>query len=278
MIEKFEWVTTGYCTALERIARRDGRFRHIRFPATLGILQHSTLGTILFDTGYAPRFFDATRYFPYKIYRYATPVFSRKEISAKAQLERRGIDPLSVKHILLSHFHGDHVCGLKDFPNAQFYCHAAALEQWASLRGFGAVRNGLLPDLFPDDFQARCTVLNTRNALDDPFFGMYWDVFGDGSVRMPWLPGHGRGQLGAQFQCKGQSWFLVADAAWFADAVYQNILPSPVVRLFFDDWKAYKTTLVQLQRYHQAHPGTIILPSHCQKQFNAVNDLDNTAM
>lgn len=270
MIEQFQWLSTGYCTALERVARRDGQFRHIQFPAPFGVLHHRTQGIVLFDTGYSPRFFEATRHFPYRMYRYATPVFTRPEASAKAQLERQQIDPAEVRHILLSHFHGDHVCGLRDFPNAQFYCHEEALEQLNTHTGFQAARKGLLPDLFPADFRERCHVFTADNALPDPIFGSVWDVFGDGSITMPWLPGHGKGQIGARFDCAGQSWFLTADAAWFAAAIRHNILPSALVRLFFDDWKAYQQTLAKLQLYASHHPTTRMIPSHCQDSFEQV--------
>lgn len=267
MMKVFNWISTGYCTALEAIAQRGGGFHEIEFPAHFGLLQHEQLGPVLFDTGYSMRFFEATQVYPYKLYQKATPVFTSPEQSAVAQLKRMGIEPESVQHILLSHFHGDHVCGLKDFPNARFYCHREALEELKAKDGFRAVSAGLLPDLFPSDFESRCVLLDESNALYDPYFGHKWDVFGDQSVEMVYLPGHGRGQIGARFTVDDRQVFLVADAAWLGVAITEGKLPLPVVRLFFDNWAAYKKTLNALRAYHKNYPKTLLIPTHCSKKY-----------
>jgi glyoxylase-like metal-dependent hydrolase (beta-lactamase superfamily II) len=262
MITAFHWLSTGYCTALERVAKKGGRFKHIQFPAMVGLLEHSQLGWILFDTGYSERFFTATQRFPGRIYRYATPVFTEPEQSIVAQLKARGIDPLSIRHVLISHFHADHICALKDFPTATFYCHEKALQQYQTLSGFKAVKKALLADLFPDDFAARCQLFHPQNALPDPYFGHRWDVFGDQSLEFVDLPGHGCGQLGLRFQVNGKPIFLLADAAWLDENFKENLRPNPIVRLFFDDWAAYQHTLTQLHQYYLNHPEVQMIPTH----------------
>lgn len=263
MIQQFEWLHTGYCTAHEAVGMRGGRWKEVTFPANFGLLMHETEGPVLFDCGYSNRFFEATAQFPYRIYRYVTPVFIRPELSPLELLRTRGIAPESVRHILISHFHGDHVCALRDFPNARFYCHQKAMDQFRQVSGWSAVKRGILPDLFPDDFEDRCVLLGDFNALPDPDFGQKWDVFGDGSIEMPYLPGHGCGQMGARFKVQGETVFLLADAAWFMAAITENRLPHPIVRLFFDDWTAYRDTLTRLQRYHEQFPAVRMIPTHC---------------
>jgi glyoxylase-like metal-dependent hydrolase (beta-lactamase superfamily II) len=45
------------------------------------------------------------------------------EVTAVRQLVRLGMDPGSVRHIVLTHLHFDHAGGLADFPQAQVHVH-----------------------------------------------------------------------------------------------------------------------------------------------------------
>lgn len=60
-IKSLKLYDTGYCTHPEKIAYSKGSWKQICFPATVGLLQHPELGYILFDTGYAGHFKEATK-------------------------------------------------------------------------------------------------------------------------------------------------------------------------------------------------------------------------
>ncbi|MGQ0421948.1 MBL fold metallo-hydrolase, partial [Bacillus sp. HC-Mk] len=66
-IKSLKLYDTGYCTHPEKIAYSKGSWKQICFPATVGLLQHPSLGYILFDTGYAGPFKEATKKFPYSV-------------------------------------------------------------------------------------------------------------------------------------------------------------------------------------------------------------------
>ena len=70
----YELFADGHCKQLEAFALRGGRGKMITFPSTMALLRHPQDGAILFDTGYAERFFSATASLPYAIYRWITPV------------------------------------------------------------------------------------------------------------------------------------------------------------------------------------------------------------
>jgi len=154
---KATFFTTGYATALKRIAQRGSAWKEIKFHATCVLLEHPTEGYILFDTGYAPRFFAETRKWPMKIYAKATPVVSTENQTIKAQLAVKEIEPIDIKHIIISHFHGDHIAGLKDFPTAHLWCSKTGWREANSLKGFKAVKKGIIPNLIPEDFADRVT-------------------------------------------------------------------------------------------------------------------------
>ena len=139
--------TAGYCTSHEHHALRGGRRTEIRFPATYGVILHPEAGWILFDTGYTDRFHQATRRLPGSLYAKLTPVTIPAEEEAVAEVRNMGIRPEDIRHIIVSHFHADHVGGLRDFPNATFYCTRAAFEQMNRLNGWRAVRRAHWPSM-----------------------------------------------------------------------------------------------------------------------------------
>ena len=262
----FELLTAGYCMAGRHHALRGAPKESIRFYATYGMWEHPTLGYILFDTGYTRRFYEETKSFPASVYARMTKVDVKEEDEAVTVLRRHGIQPEDIKHIVVSHFHSDHVCGLKDFPDATIICTREAYEHAKSKRGFAAVRRGYLPGLMPSDIEDRVWCINfDHHSGEDPDLGPLVDLFADGSIHVCQLPGHARGQIGALFTSNGHTVFLASDAAWLDESYRENHLPHWLVRSFFDSWGAFKSTLSKVHAYHKAHPETIIVPCHSNK-------------
>ena len=84
--DSFRLLDTGYCLASEHHIIRGGRRRQVACHALVALLRHPTRGWVLFDTGYAPRLLDATRGWPFRMYRWATPLRLRAEWSAARRL------------------------------------------------------------------------------------------------------------------------------------------------------------------------------------------------
>lgn len=271
---KFSLEVAGYCEASKSYALSGERHESIKFFATFTHIEHPTHGHILFDTGYTRRFYDVTRNLPFKLYAKLTKVFIEEDGEAKNILAKKGISPSEINYIIISHFHADHIGGLRDFPNAQFVCSQVAYENIKNERGITALTKGFIPDLLPDDFCERLQLISFEEPTwTDDVLGGIVDFFGDESVQLCNLEGHAKGQIGALLEAD-QPIFLVADAAWLQDN-YKNLhLPNPVVRLFFDSWKNFKASLLKIHTYHQHHPETLIIPCHCERTyFDIVNTL-----
>lgn len=293
-IQQIHFLRAGYCTHREWVTIRGGTFRSVRFPAGFACIQHPTMGLILFDTGYSERFLIETSSYPASLYRYLTPVYFNESDRALNQLQRMGYDAQDVAIIIISHFHGDHIAGLRDFPRAQFLYAAEAYEQVRNLQGLTAVRAGYLPNLLPDDFEERSIAITfnpsfavpssrsmTMSALskgstpapsfwpmhaalppESPFTSGI-DLLGDGSLIAVDLPGHAEGQIGLLVSTNQQDYFLCADAAWSSKAVRFNLPPHPLAGLVMSNRQSYQATFNKLIQLYQRFPSLQIVPSHC---------------
>lgn len=269
---KATFFSTGYTTALKRIAQRGGALKEIKFHATCVLLEHPTEGYILFDTGYAPRFFEETKQWPMKIYALATPVFSEENQTIKAQLASSKIEPTDIKHIIISHFHADHIAGLKDFPTAQLWCSRTAWREAESLKGFAAIKKGIIPNLIPNDFKSRVTFFEEKERKErKDALAAYYDIFSDESLQIVNLPGHARGQIGALFtENNNQKFLLAADAFWLSESLEKNKYPSRIVGLFIDNWEDYQRTFQKIRSFMHSAPEVEIVSCHCPRTLERV--------
>jgi hypothetical protein len=126
---KLKCFTTGYATGNRRIVERNSRSIPTRFHAMVGLLDHPTHGLTLFDTGFAPRLQSLSGIAPW-IYDRLLPAKATQKLAIASQLDRLGIKPADIARIIVSHFHPDHIAGLRDFPNADLIASLTACKQY----------------------------------------------------------------------------------------------------------------------------------------------------
>ncbi len=262
-----ELFTTGYCVASEHHILRGGAHRAIHCHALVGLIRHPRHGPVLFDTGYARRMLTATSRWPYRIYRYLLPMQLRPELEAVAQLRVRGLAPETVRMIILSHMHADHIAGLVDFPQARVVLTVEALLSVHGAHGLAALRAGNLPGLLPADLADRATLLPAFGGPPLPHLGPTHDLFGDGSLLLVALPGHARGQIGALVASEAGPVLLAADGAWTRRSFRELRPPDGPASLLADDRQALNATLAALHAFSQARPEVRIVPTHCPEAF-----------
>ncbi len=276
---KINILHAGYCTAPEHIAIHGGRWRTIRFPAMFALFRHPKFGAMLFDTGYSYRFFDETKRFPKRIYRWLTPVTLREEELAVNQLSTFDLQPRDISHIFISHFHADHITALPDFPAARFVYlpHAFSRLRGPSTRSGQAssedLKHAFLRGLIPTDFDSRSQEvdINKTILLSEEYapFKTGYDLLGDESLIGVELPGHAFGQMGLFARDESDKlFFFVADAAWLKQSIVENRPPHKVANFLFPDPEAYRKTLKDLQTFYFTHPETHVIPSHCEETIS----------
>lgn len=258
---------TGFCLAWEHHLLQGGRHLPIACHSLAALLCHPQHGWLLWDTGYAPRMLDVTRRLPFSIYRYATPLHLQPELAVAAQLRRWKLKPGDIRRVIISHFHADHIAGLRDFPQAELIASRPAYDDVSARRGLDALRRAFIPALLPDDFRKRATLLASFDGPALPALGPTCDLFGDRSLLLVPLPGHARGQMGLLAHTGRGSILFAADGCWLRRSLRERRPPARVTHLFVDHPQAVRTTIERLHDFAQACPDVIIVPSHCPEAF-----------
>jgi glyoxylase-like metal-dependent hydrolase (beta-lactamase superfamily II) len=246
MIEEVRAFDGGYCRHLLALVDRR-TWKVVRFPAVFLALRHRREGWIVVDTGYGGRFQVATRRFPQRFYRWVLPVTERG--SVRATLAAGGIDIGEVRHLVVTHFHADHVGGLGEFAGALVHHHEDALRSLQALVAWRQVRAAFLADLVPEWLPAQARPVAERAfgaAADLPL--AEHDLFGDGSVHLVLLPGHAPGQLGVKFVAPGHGPALyAADAYWRRCQIAGTVTPlRPALEVQWNK-AAYLDTVARLR-------------------------------
>jgi len=204
-----------------------------------------------------------TRRLPWRLYRAATPLRLRPELAVAAQLARLGLTAAEVRTIVVSHFHADHLCGLRDFPEARVVASRAGYAEAARRAGLRALQRGFVPALLPADFPDRTDLLPPLEGPPLGPLGPAHDLFGDGLLRLVELPGHARGQLGLLARTERGEILFAADGAWLRRAVRERRPPHACTHAFVDDPLAVAATLERLHAFHRERPEVILAPTHC---------------
>ncbi len=173
-------------------------------PDTLPVnvfLVHHPAGLCLFDTGqtaraatpgYHPRWHPFLRLARFEL---------APEDEIGAQLRRRGVDPESVRWVVLSHLHTDHVGGVGAFPGAEVI---VSRVEWERARGLAGRLRGYVPQHWP---AGEPVLVDLAGPAVGPFPGSF-DLSGDGRLLLLAAPGHTPGHL-ALLACDGAGGFFL---------------------------------------------------------------------
>ncbi len=240
----------GYCRQLLFFIDRRS-WQWVRFHAVFLVIKHPREGWVLIDTGYGGRFREATEDWPYCLYRYVTPATMAG--TASDALRSGGIDPAEIHHLIVTHFHADHVGGLGEFAHAKIHYNADAWKTLAQLAPFRQLRAAYLPKLIPDWLPAQSQPISAEQFSYDEKLGFpVHDLFGAGLIKLIDLPGHAPGQVGVLIQAEEGQVLYAADAFWRSSQIDASIdLLPPALHVQWDR-RAYQRTIESLRVLQKA--------------------------
>ena len=179
------------------------------------LIETDAHGLVLIDTGYGLRDVDHPHRDPARITRFMRGLLNirlREEETAFRQIEALGLDPLDVRHIVLTHLDFDHAGGLEDFPTALVHVMEMEFAAATGPRSGFVPRNRYRPSQL-NDVQGWRRYAGTG----EPWFGFDAVRGLEGlppEILLVPLPGHTWGHAGVAIDT-GERWLLHAGDAYF---------------------------------------------------------------
>jgi N-acyl homoserine lactone hydrolase len=222
-------------------------------PVPAFLARHPGVGPILVDTGLHPSVArkprDNLSRFVSRHYR----VEEGKDIVT--QLRERGVPPADVAVVVLTHLHEDHASAIEAFPEALFIVSAIEWEAATTMRfpQLHAYRRAHY------DFAFDYNTIDFDGDFIESYgpFGRTFDLFGDGSVRLAYTPGHSPGHTSVILRLPRRDFVVMGDAGYDWRQFNEQAQP-----MLIDDEHNWRRSLRELQAYRRAYPYALMVPGH----------------
>jgi N-acyl homoserine lactone hydrolase len=225
-------------------------------PIPSFLIRHPSAGAILVDTGLHPSIAtDGKENFGALGARFGKPALEQGR-DVPAQLRERGLDPAEIPIVVMTHLHIDHSSAISEFPSSTFV--VSEVEWRSAATGPRPMLNGYRRPHFEYAFDYR-TVDFDRGGIDSyATFGRTFDLFGDGSIRLAFTPGHSAGHTSVIARLAERDFVIGGDATYTA-AQLEGDAPLPP-RPF--DAHNFRRSLQELKLFKREFPDAIVTPGH----------------
>lgn len=225
-------------------------------PVPAFLIRHPSAGAILVDTGLHPSIgSDPEENFGSLGARFGKPTLETGE-DVPAQLRKRGLEPGEIPIVVMTHLHLDHSSAISEFPNSTFVVSESEWRFAAS--GSNLLLNGYRRAHFDYAFEYRTVDFDRANINSYAGFGRTFDLFGDGSIRLAYTPGHSPGHMSVIAHLAQQDFVIGGDAVYMA-AQIDGSEPAPP-RPY--DAHNMRRSLQELRLFRSQYPDAVITPGH----------------
>ncbi|HVX32722.1 MAG TPA: N-acyl homoserine lactonase family protein [Solirubrobacterales bacterium] len=239
---------------LARAMSSSKRAESVPVPAFL--IHHPTVGPVLVDTGLHPSIASGgSENFGGLANRFGRPSLAPGE-DVPSQLRAKGIEPRAVPVVVMTHLHLDHSSAISEFPDSTFVVSAAEWQEAA--HGSKPSLNGYRRAHFDLAFEYR-TVDFDGDAVDSyATFGRTFDLFGDGSVRVAFTPGHSAGHCSVVCRLADDDFVIGGDAVYMLGQLEgsEPLPPRPF------DAHMMRRSIQELRLFRAQFPNATITPGH----------------
>jgi N-acyl homoserine lactone hydrolase len=222
-------------------------------PVPVYLARHPGVGRILIDAGLHPSVArdprDNLGRFSGRHYR----VHDGNDIIT--QLRRRRLVSTDIDVVVLTHLHEDHASAIEAFPRAKFVVSAT---EWEAATGGPRVRlQGYIRSHYDYAFDFATVDFDGERVESYGPFGRTFDLFGDGSVRLAYTPGHSAGHMSVILRLPRRDFVVIGDAAY--DWKQFNGETEPTMLADEHNWRR---SLRELQAFRRTYPYALMVPGH----------------
>ena len=241
------------------------------FTASALLVHHPTGGSILIDAGNSTNFDAEIEPYHGKTKRWLAtfPGALQPVQPLGVVLEALGVEPSSLRAVVPTHAHLDHLGGVLDLPEVPVW--VTAEEAQLIERG----RETLTDEVIPAHAQGVVDQLELLTFAEQPYeiFDRHADLFGDGSVVVVPLPGHTPGSVGVFVTLAGgRRIFHVGDAVNHRRQVVHLEGRTLAMKRTDSDPSAANAIVGKLHALAEQDPTLLILPAHERAAWTDVFD------
>jgi glyoxylase-like metal-dependent hydrolase (beta-lactamase superfamily II) len=150
----------------------------------------------------------------------------------------------------------DHTSAISEFPNSTF---VVSEPEWIeATSGSQGLLKGYRRQHIDFAFDYRTVSFDRANVDSYASFGRSFDLFGDGSVRLAFTPGHSAGHMSVVCRLTKDDFVIGGDAMYMAAQLSGDAAMPP--RPF--DAPNIRRSLQELRLFHAQFPNAVITPGH----------------
>jgi len=249
----------GRLAALHALGLRSKR---VEIPIPTYAVEHPGAGLLLIDTGFhASLAVDPKANMGPILGRVFHPRMGPDD-ALPDQLRARGLDPNRVAVVVMTHLHVDHASGVAQFPDATFVVSG---REWHAATEEKGLTGGYVRRQFDHAFDWRTLDFEGDDVNSFASFGRTLDLFGDGSVRVAYTPGHTLGHMSVVLRTREGEFLVAADAAYTLRTLRESVMPYGA-----HDEHEFRRSLREVQRYIEQTPSAVVSVGHDLEAFRAL--------
>ena len=180
----------------------------------------------------------------------------KPEQAAAAQLRARGIEPSDISVVVMTHLHMDHASAISDFTEATYVLGEGEWARVQRRRARPSTATSASRRRTPSTTARSSTTRGSSSSYST--FGRSFDLFGDGSVRLVYTPGHSAGHQSLIVRLKDRE----AAARRRRDLLPRRRSSTSAAATSSHDEHNWRRSLREIQLYRRENPDALIIPSH----------------